>query len=225
MEGGYKKTFGRGTTFEPVLRMDQKIPASVANMLRTASDGAVPRQRFVCKVFGPEWNGFVEEWAPKMHSFVEQALGPYGTQPLAEILPLEPGMHIAGATASFDMGSGQTRICKSVEGKTGQTLEKLTHEFTHGSLSLFPSVDPFYDEGFVDYCTWVMAHAPFWGEHRDSMIEAAEFNIRHRRERAMGDQSDYERKRWAGGLFASIARGPYIISSLRLKKLDGNFTW
>ena len=134
-------------------------------------------------------------------------------------------MHASGATASFDMLSGQVRICKSVEGKAGQTLEKLTHEFTHGSLSQFPEGDCFYEEGFVDFATWCMAHAPYWEPHRADMIAAAEFNIEHRRERAWADLSDYERKRWAGGLFASMVRGPYLLSGLRMKKLEGNFTW
>lgn len=207
--------------------MDPALPAPVQTMLKKASDDAetMPRRRFQCRVFGPEWNAFVELWTPRIHAFVEQALGEYGTEPLPEILPLPPGMHVAGATASFDMLSGQTRICKSVEGKAGQTLEKLTHEFTHGSLSKFPEGDPFYEEGFVDYMTWIMAHAPYWGEYGDDMIKAAAFNIAHRRDRALHDLSDYERKRWAGGLFASLARGPYIMSGLRMKKGDGNFTW
>jgi hypothetical protein len=207
--------------------MDHELPAHVHAMLKKASEDAAsaPRRAFTCKVFGPEWNSFVEAWAPRIHAFVEQALGEYGTEPRSEILPLPPGMHVAGATASFDMLSGQTRICKSVEGKPGQTLEKLTHEFTHGSLSKFPEGDPFYEEGFVDYTTWLIAHAPYWGEFRDDMIKSAAYNIAHRRDRALHDMSDYERKRWAGGLFASLARGPYILSGLRMKKGDGNFTW
>ena len=77
----------------------------------------------------------------------------------------------------------------------------------------------------MDYSVWVMSHAPIWGEHRDSMIEAAEFNIKTRRERAMLDLSDWDRKRWAGGLYASLSRGPFVISSLRHKKAEGNYTW
>ena len=57
------------------------------------------------------------------------------------------------------------------------------------------------------------------------MIEAAAFNIQMRRERAMKDMSDWDRKRWAGGLFASLSRGPMIISSLRQKKMENNLTW
>lgn len=202
------------------------LPRDVHSMLRTASENAIPRRQFVCRVFpDPEWNTFVEMWLPKIHAFVEQALGPYGREPLPEILALEPGMHISGATASFDPGSGQVRICPSVQGKAGQTLEKFTHEFTHGSLALFPEGDPFYEEGFVDFSTWLMSHAPFWEPHRLDMVTAAEFNIDHRRERAYRDLSDYERKRWAGGLYASMVRGPYILSGLRMKKLEGNYTW
>ncbi len=202
------------------------LPEDVQGMLRTASEKTASTRQFVCKVFDdPAWNLFVEEWAPIIHAFVEQALGPYGTEPRSEILGLEPGMHISGATASFDMMSGQARICQSVQGKPGQTLEKLTHEFTHGSLSQFPDGDPFYEEGFVDFGTWVMSHAPIWEPHRKDMIAAAEFNIEHRRERAFHDLSDYERKRWAGGLYASLVRGPYLLSGLRMKKLENNFTW
>lgn len=206
--------------------MDRDLPPDVLGMLRTASEKAETGKKFTCKVFkSPEWNTFVEAWAPRIHAFVEQALGPYGTEPLPDIHALEPGMHISGATASFDMMSGQVSICPSVEGKAGQTLEKLTHEFTHGSLSQFPEGDPFYEEGFVDYSTWVMSHAPYWGENRELMIQAAEFNIEHRRERAFHDLSDYERKRWAGGLYAMLVRGPYLLSGLRLRKLEGNYTW
>lgn len=207
--------------------MNREIPTSVHAMLRTASDAAVsPRRRFICKVFDdPTWNAFVEEWAPRIHVFVEQALGPYGTEPRPEILGLEPGMHAAGATASFDMISGQVRICKSVQGKPGQTLEKLTHEFTHGSLSQFPEGDPFYEESQVDFSTWILAHAPIWGPHREDMIAAAEFNIEHRRERAFTTGSDYDRKRWSGGVYAMFAYGPYLIGRLRNKKLAGDFSW
>jgi hypothetical protein len=70
-----------------------------------------------------------------------------------------------------------------------------------------------------------MAHAPVWGLHREDMIEAAALNIRTRRERALHDISDWDRKRWAGGLFASIAKGPYIIPGLRMRKFEGNYTW
>ena len=194
--------------------------ASEATKTRRASG-----RTFVCQIFGHEWNSFVEHWAPIIHDFVGQALGPYGKEPLPEILKMHDAMHSAGATASFNPGNGQVQLSTSVEGKAGQTLEKLTHEFTHGSLALFPEGDPFYEEGFVDYSVWVMAHAPIWGQYRDEMIEAAAFNIKVRRDRAMLDQSDWDRKRWAGGLFADLSRGPFIISTLRHRKIEGNFNW
>jgi hypothetical protein len=198
---------------------------SVQALLKTASEDVAPQRKFVCQFFSPEWNLFVEKWTPVIYDFVGHALGPYGREPLPQILRMSDGEHSAGATASFQPDTGQVRLCTSVEGKPGQTLEKLTHEFTHGSLALFPEGDCFYEEGFVDYSVWVMSHAPIWGEHRNSMIEAAEFNIKVRRERAMLDLSDWDRKRWAGGFYASISRGPFIISSLRHRKSEGNYTW
>jgi hypothetical protein len=57
------------------------------------------------------------------------------------------------------------------------------------------------------------------------MVDAAAFNIRMRRERAMLDLSDWDRKRWAGGLYAALSRGPFVIGSLRHKKSEGNYTW
>lgn len=204
--------------------MTSKIPAPVQAMLRTASDAPVGKA-FVCRIFSPEWNGFVETWAPKIHAFVFSALGPYGTSPRQEILDIEDGFHIAGANASFNPGNGQICLATSVENKAGVTLEKLTHEMIHASLSKFPDDDGFYTEGYVDYSTWVCAHAPCWGVHREEMIQAAEDNIRNRRERAMRTGNDYDRKRWAGGMFAMTAFGPYIVAMLRQRKADGNFTW
>lgn len=195
-------------------------------MLRTAAESAMPRRQFKSRVFGGnEWDQFLELWAPRMHAFVEEALGPYQVEPLPEILPMSTGMHVAGATASFHPLTGQVTLSPSVAGKPGMILEKITHEFVHGSLAHFPEGDPFYEEGFVDYSVWVMAHAPCWDPYRDAMIDAAAFNIHHRRERAALDQSDYERKRWAGGLYASIMRGPMIIGALRHKKLENDLTW
>lgn len=186
---------------------------------------AAPVPKFTCKVFNSPWDQFVELWAPRVFYFVGMALGPYGKTPLPEILPMSDGEHTAGATASFEPESGQVRLSNSVEGKPGQTLEKLTHEFTHGSLAQFPEGDAFYEEGFVDYSVWVMAHAPIWEPYRDQMIEAASFNIKMRRERAMQDLSDWDRKRWAGGLYASLSRGPLIIASLRHRKSEGTYYW
>lgn len=194
--------------------------ASEATKTRRASG-----RTFVCQFFAPEWNSFVEQWAPIIYDFVGHALGPFGKEPIPEILKMNDAEHSAGATASFNPSTGQIQLCSSVEGKPGQTLEKLTHEMTHGSLALFPEGDPFYEEGFVDYSVWVMAHAPVWGEFRDSMIDAAAFNIKMRRERAMLDLSDWDRKRWAGGFYASCSRGPFIISSLRHRKMENNYNW
>lgn len=194
-------------------------------MLRTASERTAANVKFTSLVFGNAWDGFVEEWAPVILAFVEEALGPYGTRPLPTILKLSDGMHAAMATASFNMSTGQVHMSDSTVGKPGQILEKLTHEFIHGSYAQFPEGDPFYDEGYVDYSTWVLAHAPVWKQHRQAMVEAAEFNIALRRERAMKDQSDYDRKRWAGGTFASIVHGPLIINRMRMRKLEGNFSW
>jgi hypothetical protein len=198
---------------------------AVQAMLKSASEETVSRRKFVCRFFSPEWNAFVEEWLPIIYDFVGHALGPYGREPLPEILQMPDGQHSAGATASFEPANGQVRLCSSVEGKPGQTLEKLTHEFIHGSLALFPEGDAFYEEGAVDYSVWVLAHAPIWGEHRPAMVDAAAFNIRMRRERAMLDLSDWDRKRWAGGLYFAMSRGPFVIGSFRHKKAEGNYTW
>ena len=207
-----------------------KLPTEVETLLADASKprtsktaGAVPQ--FRCRIFNSPWDQFVELWAPRIYVFVGNALGPYGMEPLPEIVALPDGQHSAGATASFDPSTGQVRLSTSVENKPGQTLEKLTHEFTHGSLAKFPGGDAFYEEGFVDYSVWVMAHAPAFEPYRDDMIEAASFNIATRRERAMLDLSDWDRKRWAGGLYASLSRGPFIISSLRHKKAEGTYFW
>lgn len=201
------------------------LPADVERTLRTASVRAAGTRTFQCRIFESEWDSFVETWAPVIFSFVQEALGPYGTTPLPTIHAMADGMHMSGATASFDMHSGQITLCRSVEGNPGQTLEKLTHEMVHGSLSQFPSVDPFYDEGFVDYSTWVLSHAPVYEPHRRQMIDAAAYNIEMRRERAMKSLSDYDRKRWAGGVFASLAFGPLLLHKFRMQKADGNFTW
>lgn len=200
------------------------LPPPVHHLLRTASSARSLRG-FRSHVFGDPWDRFVEAWAPKIHAFVGEALGPYGTEPLPDILPLPEGMHAAQATASFDLLSGQIRLATSTRGRPGMILEKLTHEMVHGSLAQFPQGDSFTDEGFVDYSTWLLAHAPVWGEHRGAMIDAAAFNIKLRRERAFKDLSDYDRKRWAGGLFASQVHGPFLIARLRARKLEGNFTW
>ena len=202
------------------------LPATVRGHLRTASMKTGATRTFTCSVFpDPQWNTFVETWAPIVYDFVGHALGPYGREPLPEILPLDAAAHAGWATASFEPETGQVRLSHSVQGNPGQTLEKLTHEFTHGSLNDFPGGDPFYDEGYVDYSVWVMAHAPVWGEHRESMIQAAAYNIAQRRERAMASLSDWDRKRWAGGVFAMYAKGPFIIAGLKMKKYEKDYSW
>lgn len=202
-----------------------QIPDGVHRLLRNASD-ATPRRQFQCSMFPDHWNDFVRLWAPRIHAFVEDALGPYGTQPRSEILPLSSGFHMACANASFDMVSGQIRLATHCFDQPGVTLEKLTHEMIHGSLAQFPNdEDGFYSEGIVDYSTWVLAHAPIWEPYRPDMIKAAADNIRNRRERALKTGTDYDRKRWAGGLFTMTAYGPYVIAMLRQKKAEGNFTW
>ena len=181
--------------------------------------------KFVCKVFNSDWDKFVEAWTPKIYNYLLGALGPFGRDPLPTILPMSDGMHMSGATASFDMHTGQVRISPSVEGNPGQTLEKLTHEFTHGSYAQFPCEDEFYDEGYVDFSVWVLAHGPVYGEYRQQIIDAAAYNILMRRERAMRNLSDYDRKRWAGGTVADLFYGPMILHHMKRKKIEGDFTW
>lgn len=202
------------------------LPTEVRRQLRTATRRVVRgRQNFTCQVFNPEWNAFVTHWAPIVYDFVEHALGPYAIQPHPVIERLHDGDHSAGATASFSMQDGRIQLATSMEGLPGMTLEKLTHEMTHGSLAAFPEGDMFYEEGYVDYSVWVMAHAPVWGEHREAMIQAAAYNIAQRRDRGLRDTNDYDRKRWAGGLFAMLVHGPWIIGNLKMKKLQGDLTW
>jgi len=186
---------------------------------RTASMG------FQCSAFDSDWDDFVAQWAGKAYTLVGHALGPFGEEPGRDIKLLEDGAYLAGANASYQPGNGQIRLCRAVEGNPGMTLEKLCHEITHASLAKFPEGDPFYEEGFVDYSVWIMAHAPIWGQYRAAMLESAQANIRARLDRAKLDQSDWDRKRWAGGLFASTVRGPWILATLRMKKQEGNYTW
>ena len=204
------------------------LPNEVQGTLKTASRSAkaTAGKTFTCNICGNEWDRFIEKWASVCHAFVNEALEGYHTEPQPMILAMEDPQHTAGANASFELFTGQVRLCPSVvEHKPGITLEKLTHEFTHGALAGFPEGDPFYEEGFVDYSVWVMAHAPIWNPWRNDMIEAAAFNIKCRRDRAMKNMSDYDRKRWAGGMFASSCFGPWIVSYLRMKKIEGNLTW
>jgi hypothetical protein len=182
-------------------------------------------KNFKSQVFGSSWDQFVEQWAPVAHQLVLETLGPYGTEPLPLIKRLPVGAHSSGATASFNMMTGQVHLCTSIEGRPGQTLEKLTHEFLHGSLSQFPEGDPFYEEGYVDYSTWVLAQSPVWGEHKEAMIQAASYNIAQRRERALKGGNDYDRKRWAGGVHAMMAYGPWLLSTLLNRKNERSYVW
>jgi hypothetical protein len=203
--------------------MAPAFPSDVQRMLRQASEASIG-QTFTCGIFSPEWNQFVELWAPRIHTFVLHSLGSYGTNPKNTILKVSDGFHAAGANASFDP-YGQIRLAVTLEGKPGVLLEKLTHEMLHGSLSRFPEGDSFYEEGFVDYMVWVMAHAPCWEPYQADMIKAASDNIKTRRERALTTGNDYDRKRWTGGYFASAAYGPYIVATFRLRKEEGNLIW
>jgi len=207
-----------------------EIPKDVDHMLRKASASSIKvadlAPKFTSKICGSPWDKFIEEWTPRCYAFVAQALGPYATEPKSEILAVSDVAHSGGANASFQPDNGQIRLSPSiVEGKPGITLEKLTHELTHASLAAFPEGDPFYEEGFVDYSVWVMAHAPVWGRFQKDMVSAAAFNIACRRDRALRDLSDYDRKRWAGGLFCSIMHGPWIVSRLKMRKADGELQW
>jgi hypothetical protein len=203
------------------------LPPDVEHGLRVASQRAKrATKQFRCTAFrSTEWNAFTESWAPVIYGFLIDALGPMGREPAPTLLPLEAGHHMAWATACFAPWDGQICLSDSIEGKPGQTLEKLTHEMVHASLAQFPEGDPFYEEGFVDYSVWVMAHAPVWGEHREAMIHAAAYNIAQRRERAMKQLSDWDVKRWAGGLYASVAHGPFIIARLKMRKAEGKLVW
>jgi hypothetical protein len=182
---------------------------------------------FTSKVFGEgdPSNLFLEKWAPTIYSVVYESLGPYGTEPHPIILPMSDGFHLSGATASFNMVTGQVTLSPETRGDWGRILEKITHEFVHGSLSNFPDGDPFYEEGQVDYLTFLLAHCPIWGTYRQLMIEAAKKNIETRWHRSYIASTDYDRKRWAGGLYARLAYGPELIGRLRRKKEEGDFTW
>lgn len=210
--------------------MRLEIPADVDQLLRRASAFssrmASGAPKFTSSICGSDWDRFIELWAPKCYTFVAQALGPYAREPQCQILGIHDGAHSSGVNASFQPDNGQIRLAASViENQPGTTLEKLTHELVHASLAAFPEGDPFYEEGFVDYSVWVMAHAPIWGEYQEDMVRAAAFNIECRRDRAMRDLADYDRKRWAGGTFCAFAHGPWIVARLRTRKTEGNLTW
>jgi hypothetical protein len=181
---------------------------------------------FECNICGNEWDRFIEQATTKCYSFLLDCLGPFQREPQPIIKAVGDGFHASGANASFQPDNGQIRLCPDyVMGRPGTTLEKVCHELTHASLNDFPEGDPFYEEGVVDYSVWCIAHAPYWGEHRQAMIEAAAHNIAVRRDRAMKDLNDYDRKRWAGGMFCHAMHGPWILSKLRMRKAEGDLRW
>jgi len=228
-----KSLEGMGTSgcFTPkfLLWSDSIVDPKVKAQLKTASREVLAMGRsktFSCNICGNDWDRFIEKWASVAYYFVGEAFGGYHTEPMSEIVAMPDAQHTAGANASFNIMTGQVSLCASVvDGRPGITLEKLVHEFTHGALAGFPEGDPFTEEGYVDYSVWVMAHAPIWNPWQQDMIAAANYNIQCRRERALANQSDYDRKRWAGGVFASEALGPWIVSYLKMKKAEGNLTW
>jgi len=173
-----------------------------------------------------DYDRFTEYWANVAYQFVAQVYAGYDVEPLREIGAVDDADHTSGANASFQPSSGKICLCPSyVAGRPGRVLEKLTHELTHAALDGFPAGDPFYEEGYTDFSVWVLAHAPVWGEYRRAMIESAEENITLRRERALRDLSDYDRKRWAGGVFAAEMHGPMLPIKLRMRKLEGTRYW
>lgn len=202
---------------------DQTVP----QLLKQASDRSkVSSKVFTCTLFGNEWDNFVVTWAPKCYKFVQEALGPYAKEPLSDILAITDAQHSAGINAAFSPDNGQIWIHpSSLESRPGTILEKLTHELIHASLAAFPEGDSFSEEGAVDYSVWVLAHAPLWEPYRKEMVAAAAYNIECRKDRALKDISDYDRKRWAGGLFYSLAYGPWIIPLLKARKAEGKLIW
>ena len=213
--------------------LEVMLPKEVQTQLNEASERlsfgtktATLGTLFECRVCKDTWDKFIEEAAYKCHVFLQECLGPFQKEPLPTILPVEDGFHASGANASFEPATGQIRLCADyVRGRPGTTLEKLCHEMVHASLNDFPEGDAFYEEGFADYSVWCIAHAPYWSKHRESMIQAAAHNIAMRRDKAMRNLSDYDRKRWAGGLFCSAVHGPWILSKLRMAKMEGILQW
>jgi hypothetical protein len=183
--------------------------------------------RWTCKVFQPEWNSFVEEWAGKVFPYLEEVLGPYGTKPMTTILPLDvesPGS--VPPSASFNLLSGQIQLHPSMEGDAGRTLEKLTHEMVHGSLALFPSNDEFYDEGYVDYSTLLLSDAPLYGKLGSAMKASAQGNIQRRvRQGFAVGANRYDQRRARGSIFAKMTHGDGLLSYLKSQKLNGSYQW
>lgn len=193
------------------------------------ASAATPKVPWVayCTVFSPTWNAFVIEWAGKIKPFIEEALGPYGTEPLPHILPL--GSYNVGKvapSASFDMGTGQIELTHEMEGDAGRTLEKLTHEMIHGSLSLFPSDDEFYDEGFVDFSTLLLSSAPIYGDLGILMRRSAQQNLARRVKMGLvPNATRYDFRRASGAIHAKLTYGSGLIEHLRDQKMNETFEW
>lgn len=203
------------------------FPPEITALLRNASVAADRASvTFTCQAFqDPEWNRFTSEWADRAYHFVGHAFAGFQREPLRRIIAMHDGLHAGGANASFDPATGQITLNSVIQGQPGVTLEKITHELTHAALASFPDDNGFHTEGYVDYSVWVMAHAPVWEPYRAAMIKAADFNIEVRRDRALKGGSDWDKQRWAGGLYAHLAFGPYVIPRLRQKKVESNYTW
>lgn len=191
---------------------------------KTASSPSTPE--FTSSVCGSQWDLFIASWMNKSYIFVEQSLGAYQKQPKKHVLPLHDSKYTSGVNACYNPSDGQIRLSRlAVEGESGVTLEKITHELIHASLSDFPEGDPFYEEGAVDYMVLVMAHSPFWEPYRSAMVTAARRNLELRRDRALKTRTDYTAKRWYGACFMAETYGPWIVERFREKKLTGELVW
>jgi len=181
--------------------------------------------KFRSHVFGNDWDAWVELWAPKVYGFVRSSLGEYGTEPLPDILPMADADHAAGANASFNMATGQITLHPYMSHDPGTTLEKLTHEMVHGSLSKFPDSGEFFDEGVVDHSVLVLSKSTYWGEHQPAMERAAQYNLTMRCTRAYSTRTEYDRQRWMGGICSQYMYGDSVVAAFRQKKLSGDFSW
>lgn len=182
---------------------------------------------WVCQVFRPDWNLFVESWAAKIHPMLLDVLGPYGTEPHPHILPLNVmALGKVAPSASFDMDSGQIQLTPAMEGDAGRTLEKLTHEMVHGSLANFPSEDEFFDEGFVDFSVLLLSEQPVYGDLGPLMKRSAQQNLARRIKMGMAPNATrYDFRRASGAIHAKLTYGHGLIEHLRNQKLNQTFEW
>lgn len=196
-------------------------------LLERASSTPLTPWEAHCQVFSPEWNSFVVKWAGKIKPFLEEVLGPYGTEPLPHILPLNVmAIGKVPPSASFDMSTGQIQLTAAMEGDPGRTLEKLTHEMVHGSLSQFPSEDEFYDEGFVDYSTLLLSAAPIYGPFGPAMAKSAQGNLFRRiKQGKQADATIYDQRRASGSIHAKLTYGQGLLEHLRNQKLARTYEW